>query len=148
MVGPRVYINLRRSNSKSISKHNQEQTREVRVVNGPGDDWESSMTPKERAEWEEFVRHVREETIRGLDRSAIAILFTGSDENADIKLAVQLGLCVMKNKPIMLVVPTGVTLPYKMRKVADEVVYADIDTEAGARRVTAAAERMKKRFGE
>jgi len=43
----------------------------------------------------------------------------------DIKFAVELGLSVMMDKPIILAVPTGSTVPAKLRALADDIVEVD-----------------------
>ena len=49
----------------------------------------------------------------------------------DVKYAVELGLAIMLDKPLMLAVPKGVKVPEHLARVADGIVYVDFtDPEA------------------
>ena len=54
---------------------------------------------------------------------------TGSE--ADVKQAVEIGLAILMDKPIIVVVPQGRTIPGKLGRVADYVVEGNMDTQAG-----------------
>ncbi len=50
---------------------------------------------------------------------------------ADVKYAVELGLAIMLDKPLMLAVPKGIKVPEHLARVADGIVYVDFsDPEA------------------
>lgn len=53
----------------------------------------------------------------------------------DIKFAVELGLSIMLDKPVVLLAAPGVTIPPGLRRIAHAVIELrqDIDTEAGRR---------------
>ena len=44
----------------------------------------------------------------------------------DIKFAVELGLSIMLDKPLVLVIRPGMKIPDKLRAIADEVIEIDI----------------------
>jgi len=100
-------------------------------------DWLDELTPDERAEWERFVDHVRRSTLQGIDKSAFVISLVPRGET-DIKFAVELGLSIMLDKPILAVVMPGAEVPDKLRLVADRIIRADVDLEAGRQQVAAA----------
>lgn len=68
--------------------------------------------------------------------AAVATVFTGG---MDIKLAVETGIAVLLDKPLILVVAPGVKIPDKLVRIADRIVEWDADdTQATADRVAAA----------
>lgn len=93
--------------------------------------WENDLTPEERVSWDKWVEHVRSETVHKMNESAFVMQLVQESDKMDIKFAVEVGLSIMLDKPILAVAAPGVTIPRKLRKVADVVIYADIDTEAG-----------------
>lgn len=107
------------------------------------EDWLDQLSPEEEEEWEKFVEHTRRHTIEGMDKSAFVMSLVPTRENLDIKFAVELGLSVMLDKPILAVVTPGVKVPKKLLQVVDQIVEADVDTEGGAEKIAAAIVEMK-----
>lgn len=68
---------------------------------------------------------VKAEVLPKLKDSAFTISLM-PDGEPDIKYAVELGLSIMLNKPIILAVSPGAKVPLKLAKVADEVVEVDM----------------------
>jgi hypothetical protein len=99
-------------------------------------DWIDGLTPEEREGWDAFVDHTRRETLRAMEQSAFVMSLVPGE--ADIKFAVELGLAIMLDKPLMAVVMPGAEVPPKLRLVADRIVEADVDVDAGRRKVAAA----------
>ena len=93
-------------------------------------------TDRDREAWENFVQHVREDAVRKIDASA-AVLSLVPDE-VDIKFAVELGLAIMLDKPVIAIATPGQRIPERLRRVADKIVEADIDLEEGQQRLRAA----------
>lgn len=79
------------------------------------------------SEWE---RHVREGLIPKLHNSALGISVVPAGD-VDAKFAVELGLLIMLDKPIIAVVPPGVDIPPKLARVADHIITADFTTDEG-----------------
>lgn len=96
--------------------------------------WDQNLTPRERREWDRFVTHVREGTVKGMMQSAFVMSLVPEDE-PDVKFAVELGLAIMLGKPILALVIPGRRIPPKLRQVADAVIVADVDTEEGQRHI-------------
>jgi predicted urease superfamily metal-dependent hydrolase len=111
------------------------------------DDWEAKLTDEQRADWERFVKHHRENTVRQMDESAFVCSLVPDEDGVDIKFAVETGLAIMLDKPILAIAHPGATLPAKMVAVADLIVYADLDTEAGREKVQAAVGAMQAIIG-
>ena len=98
--------------------------------------------------WERFVRHTREQTVRGMAQSAIVVSFLpGGSDKADIQYAVELGFSILMDKPILVVTVPGTEIPERLRRVADLIVETDIDTEEGQERLQKALNEMNERFG-
>lgn len=102
------------------------------------------MNERERRAWDEWVRHVRETTVKAMADSAyVAQLAPPSDAEPDIKFAVEIGPSILFDEPVIAIVPHDRTMPPKLRKVADAVIELehDIDTEAGR---TEVAEKLQR----
>jgi hypothetical protein len=62
---------------------------------------------------------------------------------ADIKFAVELGLTLMLDKPLILAVAPGRRIPARLQRAADEIIEFDEDSPANTRaRILAAMERI------
>lgn len=102
--------------------------------------WVDEFDDAQRADWNSFVDHVRRDTVHKIAESAFVMSLVPSDE-PDIKFAVELGLSIMLDKPIVAIAAPGVRVPARLRLVADEVVVADLDVEEGQAKVKAALAR-------
>lgn len=72
-------------------------------------------------EWDDFVKHCKEELLPKLDDSAMGMCLVPSGPT-DVKFAVELGFLIMMDKPILAVVDPGVAVPPKLRAVADAII--------------------------
>lgn len=82
-------------------------------------------------EAQEWVEHCRKTLVPMLDDSAVSISLAPPVGQHDIKYAVELGLSILMDKPILLVVREGDSVPTKLRSVADDIFYMNWD-DAGA----------------
>ena len=99
------------------------------------------MTDIDREEWwQDFVDTVRRHTLTEMVDSAVVLSI--APEEPDIKYAVELGLAIMLDKPLIIVAMPGREIPEHLFRVADEVVFADLDLEEGRERVQTALRRM------
>jgi hypothetical protein len=91
-----------------------------------------------------WAQRVVDELIPVIRNSAAAISII--PENAgigDVKLAVELGLSMLLDKPIILAVVPGRRIPYRLARIADEIVEIDVqDQVSTARRVREAVGRV------
>lgn len=94
-------------------------------------DWEQRMTKKQRKAWRQFVQHTREDTVKKMDDSAFVMTLIAGEQSVDIKLAVEIGLAVLMDKPLMVVIHPDAPMNEHLRRVADRIVVCDIDTEEG-----------------
>jgi hypothetical protein len=88
-------------------------------------------------EFDAWVAHVRETTVKAMMESAYVASLVPRGET-DVKFALELGLSIMLEKPILAIVQPGAHVPAGLAKVADRIVEADLDTEEGRSVVTAA----------
>lgn len=105
--------------------------------------WDDDLEPDEREQWNTFVRHVREDTVKKMSESAFVMHLVPDAADVDIKFAVELGLSIMLDKPCLAVVMPGTEVPPRLRLVCDRIVELDMDTEEGRERLTAAIAEMK-----
>lgn len=88
----------------------------------------------------EWAARVRAHVLPRLDASALSVSLVPTGET-DIKFAVELGLSIMLDKPIIAVVQPGSKVPERLVRVADRIVEADLSPGGeGARKVQAAIE--------
>lgn len=120
-------------------------------------DWTEDLSPEEATRWEAFVRHTRETTVKAATRSAIVASIVPSanelneilrGEEIDVKFAVDLGLAILLDKPIVAVSLSGRPIPPGLRRIAHEVVEltGDFDTEARQAELAARLDAFAKRF--
>lgn len=104
-------------------------------------DWIDDLDEEEREEWNQFVSYQRTHTLKSMADSAFVVsLLPGAD--FDIKFAVETGIAIMLDKPIMIIASPGGVIPGKLALVADKVLYVDIDTEEGRVEVERAIQEM------
>ena len=98
-----------------------------------------------RSDWDRdpdtrrWIRDTKRDLIPKLEASGAVVSLVPEGE-ADIKFAVELGLSIMLDKPIIAVVTPGRKVPNKLVLVADHIVEGDPTTEAGRAKLLAALE--------
>lgn len=76
--------------------------------------------------WNAHVIHVRQDLFPKMNECGMnVVLHPKRAEDVDVKLAVEIGLGLMLDKPIILVVPYGTKVSKRMERVADAIVYGD-----------------------
>jgi hypothetical protein len=107
-------------------------------------DWMEQLTPDERADWDALVEHFRRSTLEGITRSAAYLSFAPPpDQPLDLRFCMELGAAVMLDKPLITVTAPGQKIPANLRRLAVEIIEADIDLEEGQREVAAALARLR-----
>lgn len=92
-----------------------------------GDDWTQGW------DYEGWRRRVKAELIPKIGASAfVASMVTGTEP--DIKFAVELGLSILMDKPIIAVVTPGVKVPDKLAMVCDRLIEGDLNDPQGTSR--------------
>jgi hypothetical protein len=97
--------------------------------------------PFDSLEFQDYARHVRDELIPRLDQSALSISLV-PEGIGDVKFAVELGLSIMMDKPIIAVVTPGVQVPQKLALVADEIIEGGLDDPTTLARLNEAIDRI------
>ena len=87
---------------------------------------------------QQWARHIRDDVAEKIKDSYATCSIVPSDGEPDVKFAVELGLSIMYDKPILLVVPPGTKLPDHLVRVADSIVEGHPDQEETAARIKAA----------
>jgi hypothetical protein len=75
-----------------------------------------------------WARAVHDDLVPKLTDSALSVtIYSG---RVDVKLAVELGAAILLDKPIVLVVQSGVKVPDRLVRAADKILEADLDDPA------------------
>ena len=81
-----------------------------------------------------WLHRVRTHVLPMVERSNVCISICPPKEKVDIKFAVELGMMIMLDKPILVVAESDDHVSDKLRAVANAVVIADITTPRGRSR--------------
>lgn len=98
-------------------------------------DWLESLNEKERRDWDQIVAHIQEHTAPAMQSSAFVMSLVPSDGKADVKFAVELGLTIMMEKPMVVVAEPGQHVPQKLLDIADLVVRVSMSDPDGPRQM-------------
>lgn len=80
------------------------------------------------ADWREFVERVQSGLIPKLRDSAMTVSLVPLDhDGVDIKFAVELGLSIMYDKPIIAVIDPGTVVPDHLARVADLIIEGPVN---------------------
>lgn len=78
-----------------------------------------------------WLHHVRTHVLPMVEDSSVCISLCPSKGAVDIKFAVELGMMVMLDKPILVVATDYDDVPAKLKAVADRIFVGDISTAKG-----------------
>lgn len=97
----------------------------------------------EDQEYQAWEKHIRESMVPVLEGSAVTITLIPRGQT-DIKFAVELGLSIMMDIPVIALVQPGMSIPSGLAAVAAEIVEVDIanDPEGSQRSITEAYARV------
>lgn len=97
----------------------------------------------ENPEYRDWEDYVRKDVIPMIEESAVTVSLMPSGET-DVKFAVELGLSIMLDKPIIALVQPGMSIPSGLAAVAAEIVEVDIagDPDGAQRSITEAFARV------
>jgi hypothetical protein len=77
----------------------------------------------EHPEMKEFLKHAEEEMFPNMEGSSMCMSFV--TDKPDAKLAIELGACLLFDKPLILVVSKGMAVPARLLRLADAVIDLD-----------------------
>lgn len=78
-----------------------------------------------------WAKGVQEDLVPKLQDSALCVSLVPNGPT-DVKFAVELGMSIMLDKPILALVQAGTKVPERLVRVADRIVEYDPDNMAGA----------------
>jgi nucleoside 2-deoxyribosyltransferase len=105
--------------------------------------------PHNDAGWHEFEKQVRENLIPKLENTDLFVSVTPlKKEEVDIKFAVELGLAIMYDKPIIAAIQPGMKVPEKLTRVVDKFVELDMHDPSQRQRLVDAIKEMQEDVGD
>lgn len=88
--------------------------------------------PWDDPEVQAWAKRVREELVPMIQGSAISMSILPEDpEKVDVKMAVEVGLSLLLDKPLILMVRPGTIVPIRLARAADEIIEADLANPDG-----------------
>lgn len=84
-------------------------------------------------EWQRFENEVREQVVDKMAHSALVTTLNPGDRGPDVKLAVEVGMTILLDKPMLVIARDGDDVPEMLARVAHAVIRhsGDLDTEEG-----------------
>lgn len=105
-------------------------------------EWMDQDDPETQA----WVKHVLTDLVPKVQDSSVTISIVPTGE-VDVKFAVELGVSIMLDKPVILLVTPGARVPEHLARVADEIVeIADLASPNAAKQMTGAITRVMKKL--
>ncbi len=99
------------------------------------------LDPFQSVEWERYAAHARATLIPMLRESAIGVVLTSSGD-PDVKQALEIGMMILMDKPLLLIVDPGQVVPPKLLKLADAILQGPIDRPGLAAEIQFAADAL------
>jgi hypothetical protein len=86
--------------------------------------------------WHQFAKHAVADMLPKLTDSAVSVSIAPMDGGVgDVKYWCELGASIMLDKPIIVIASPGQQLPERLVRVADKVIYADLESAEGQKQV-------------
>lgn len=96
--------------------------------------------PFDDPQFKTFAEHALRDAVPAIASSSYVIAVAPNGGTADIKIAVEIGLAILMDKPLIVLAPKDRTVAARLLRIADVVIEVDMDTEAGRK---AAGEKIK-----
>lgn len=108
--------------------------------------WDEDI-PEE--EWQRFENEVREQVVDKMAESALVTTLNPGDRGPDVKLAVEVGMTILLDKPMLLIAKEGDPIPETLERVAYAVIRfsGDLDSEEGKQELFDQLEPYLEEFG-
>lgn len=82
-------------------------------------------------ELDDFIELAKQELVPKMADSRYVISIAPASEDYDLKAAIEIGLCILMGKPLIVLAPMGRTVADKLLRIADHVIIGDLESEAG-----------------
>jgi len=98
---------------------------------------------KAKKDWSEdpgfkrFARHVLKDTVPKISVSAYVMTIAPEGGTRDIKQAVEIGLCILMDKPLIVFKQNGRVVAERLLRIADHVIEGDMNTPEGREALSA-----------
>jgi len=99
---------------------------------------------KDKKDWADspdfrsYAEHVIRDVVPQMKDSAVFLTIAPDGGIADVKQAVEIGFCILLDKPLIVVAPPGRHVAERLLRVADHVITADISTDEGREQIAVA----------
>lgn len=93
--------------------------------------------PYEDPQFRRWARRVSDELEPMINSSSFVMSLVPDVGKVDVKFAVELGLSIMLDKPIVVVVTPGVRVPDKLVQIADMIFEGEVRTQEGKESLSA-----------
>ena len=94
------------------------------------------------AEWRDFARNVVADMVPKMKDSALVIGLAAPSAEADVKMAVEIGYCLLLGKPLLIMAAKEGDVHPGLLRAADEVVYGEVQHPKTQAAMQAAIARM------
>jgi hypothetical protein len=84
-----------------------------------------------------FAKSVKANMVPAMRDSSYVITIAPNGSDADIKIAVEIGMAILLNKPLVVLKIPGRVVAEKLLRIADHVIEGEMDTDAGREAVLA-----------
>lgn len=85
--------------------------------------------PFDSPDWSAFERHVRSSLVPKMKDSSTVLILSPKLGDADVQFAVQIGMCILLEKPLLVLAIEGRQIPPKLEQIADRIIYAKSATD-------------------
>lgn len=82
-------------------------------------EWDQAMSQEE---WDRFEAEVREQVVDKMVDSALVTTLNPAEQEPDVKLAVEVGMTILLDKPMLLIAREGDYIPPMLERVAHAVI--------------------------
>lgn len=93
------------------------------------------------SEFESYAARIIDDLVPKISESSVVFSLV-PEGPSDVKFAVELGLSIMMDKPIIAVVQPGTKIPAKLAQIADAIVDANLNSDEGRAQILDALERL------
>lgn len=84
------------------------------------------------AGYRDYTRHFLKDVLPKIEQSSYFLAIApGGPAEADVKMATEIGMCILLDKPLIVLAPKGRPVAERLLRIADHVIVGDIETREG-----------------